>query len=81
MSGVFLPWLCRGRVELYLGNISYPGRLNCRGAEEAAAAGQGLATATVTVASGSGPAQMHIGGIKKASVESVGLRDNLFVFF
>lgn len=84
LSGVFFPWFCRGRVELYLGNISYLGRLNCRSAEEAAAAGQGLVTAMVTLASGSGPAQqMHVSGIQKASVESVGLLDFflLLLFF
>lgn len=56
LSGVFLPWFCSGRVELYLGNISYLGRLNCRSTEETAAGGQGLVTAMVTLASGSGPA-------------------------
>ena len=60
---------------MYLGNVSYLGRLNRRGAEEAAAASQGLVTATVTLAAGSGPARMHVSGIQKASIESVGLLD------
>lgn len=79
LSGVFLPWFCSGRVELYLGNISYLGRLNCRSTEETAAGGQGLVTAMVTLASGSGPAQMHVSGIQKASVESVALLDYFFL--
>lgn len=43
--------------------------------------------ATVTPAFGSGPAQIHVGGFQKASVQSVGLLDcfcglvRLFFFF
>lgn len=62
-------------------------RPKCSGAEEAVATSQELVMATVTPAFGSGPAQIHVGGFQKASVQSVGLLDcfcglvRLFFFF
>jgi len=50
LSGASLPRVCRGRAELCSGNIAYPGRVNCRGTEGAAAFGQGPVTATVALA-------------------------------
>lgn len=47
------PQVVQGTCRVVLGERFSPGETELRGAEEAAAAGQGLGTATVTLASGS----------------------------